>query len=88
MSANETHEYEIEEALKTWADAELPVIAELIERAEALIVATVDEFNADPTAAFSACQTEYSCAWKWLTDEDEPTIRVYDCDGNTIDKLT
>lgn len=80
-------EYQVEEGARLWPGADPALIRGIAAKATALAEETERQGNEEDWA-FSACQSSYGCDWQWQEHEDEPTARVYDCDGNTIDTIT
>lgn len=79
-------EYRISEALDRWPNAEVASVEEIAGKAQR----TAEETERRGVAegwSYGAAQTQYGCDWRWA-DEDEPTARVYDCDGETVAILT
>jgi hypothetical protein len=76
----------IETGMKIWPDAGREVLEEIAAQAEALAEETQRQ-GREEGWAYGACQTVYGCDWDWREYEDEPTARVFDCDGTTLDTI-
>jgi hypothetical protein len=80
-------EYRMESGQDTWPDADPALIERIARKAQQLAEETEAQGIAEGWA-YGACQTSYGCDWAWRDQADEPTARVFDCDGETIVTLS
>ena len=91
----------IAEGRARYPDASDEVLASIAQRARKAAEEAEAEGRAEGYS-FSAAQSECGCDWQWgdgttirdesgrvvIDEDDEPTARVFDCDGNTITLIT
>jgi hypothetical protein len=86
MTSNDM-QYQISESLDRWPNA-TPETVERIARKAQQVAEETEQQGIEEGRAYGACQSEYGCDWQWDESADEPTARVFDCDGFTITTIT
>lgn len=80
-------EYRIAYGLDLYPDASVEDIERIATEAQRLAEEEERE-GIEDNVTFAAEQSVYGCDWEWKDQEDEPTARVHDCDGNTLHEIS
>jgi hypothetical protein len=79
-------DWKVSYGLDLYPEAEVAEIERIAAGAQRLAEAEERE-GIEQGYSFCAEQSTYGCAWEWREGRDEPTARVFDCDGNTLHEV-